>query len=72
MQNRRKFIKSATQGLILTSLISMSGYLILREESEDNCDFEFICQNCKKNKKCEIPEAQEFRKNNPLGFVTSP
>ena len=67
MQKRREFIKSLSRGLIFTGLISLSGYLILREKDINaKCDFDFICQNCKKLKSCAIPEAQEYRKENPL------
>ena len=67
MQKRREFIKSFSRGVIFTGLISLSGYLLFREkEGKEKCDFDFICQNCKKLKSCTIPEAQKYRKENPL------
>ncbi len=63
--NRRKFISDLSRAAILTVLVSGSAYLVFREEENDEqCDFEFICQNCKKVKSCEIDEAQRYKQSN--------
>lgn len=62
MQKRRDFLKIMIQGSILTGLTFLSSYLIFRKGGEDaNCDFDFVCRNCKKHKNCSIPQAEEYR-----------
>lgn len=61
--DRRKFIKTVGQGVILTGVLGVSASLLLREESSEPCDFDFICRNCKRAKSCELPEAKTHREN---------
>jgi len=39
----------------------MSGFLLFqkKENNEEKCDFDFICNNCKKRNSCTLPEAKE-------------
>ena len=60
MYNRRDFIIKIFRSASLLSLAAISGYLIFGRSSEEVCDFNFICQNCKKAKKCSLPEAQSY------------
>ena len=64
MQDRRKFIKSVSKGIILTGLIGISGVLIFRKIPEGvECDFEFVCKNCKNLSSCKLPEANDYKEN---------
>lgn len=61
---RRDFIKSITRTGIFTSLVGGSAYLVLRKKNNtDDCSFDFVCQNCRKNSFCKLPEASIFRIN---------
>jgi hypothetical protein len=61
--NRRNFIKGSLRFAAAGGLIGLSGFLLMREHPQGSqaCDFDFICQNCKKKKRCDLPEAKEFR-----------
>lgn len=61
MQTRRDFIKKSFRMAGMAVLVGGSGYLLLREESDEACDFEFVCKNCKKLKECKLPEAKTFK-----------
>ena len=63
---RRDFFRQIMQYSILVGLTSVSGYLIFRKKSEEVCNLDFVCRNCKKNNKCELPEAREFKKKSTL------
>jgi hypothetical protein len=60
---RREFIKSIFRNIILTGILLFSGYLIFREKSENACEFDFICKNCKKLSSCDLPEAEQAKTN---------
>lgn len=60
MYTRRNFIKKTLRTASFAVLAGGGGYLLLREQSDVVCDFEFVCKNCKKLKKCNLPEAKEF------------
>lgn len=60
MYTRRNFIKKTLRMASFAVLAGGGGYLFLREQSDEVCDFEFVCKNCKKLKKCNLPEAKEF------------
>ncbi|PLX05341.1 MAG: hypothetical protein C0595_00015 [Marinilabiliales bacterium] len=66
MQSRREFINKSLRIAGMAVLMGGSGYLLFREESEEACDFDFVCKNCKKNKECKLPEAKTFNGNNKL------
>jgi len=59
MVDRRKFIKTFGRGMILAGLSATTGYLVLKNHSntESTCEFDFICENCKKHSSCSLPEA---------------
>ncbi len=61
--DRRKFFKSVTRGGIFSAMAVLSGYLVLRKKPEgtQECDFDFVCRNCNKNRYCKLPEASQFR-----------
>ena len=62
MTDRREFLKSVSRGIILSALVGMSGMLILRRTSDgEECDFEFICKNCKNLTSCKLPEADNYK-----------
>ncbi len=62
MMDRREFIKKAGRTLILGGIVAGSGYLLLKPESAEKCDLDFICKKCKQNKICTLPEAEAFKK----------
>lgn len=62
--NRRNFFRNIAQGGLFTLLTGTGAYLSIRKPSTgDNCDFDFVCQNCRKEKICQLPEASKFRLN---------
>jgi|FLOH01.1.fsa_nt_gi hypothetical protein len=64
MQTRRDFITKVFRVTTLAIVAGTSGYLLLRNESDEVCNFDFVCKNCKNLKKCKLPEAKEFNKKN--------
>ena len=59
---RRDFFRTLTRAGILTSLLGGSAYLMMNREGEgDDCQFDFICRGCRKNRFCQLPEASLFR-----------
>ncbi len=64
MTNRRDFLKLAGRSAVLAGIIFTTGSLLFHRNSEENCDFDFVCQNCKSLKKCKLPEAIEFKRTN--------
>lgn len=62
MLNRRNFIKKTMRTAAFTILAGGSGYLLFREKSQEECNFDFVCKNCKKQKECNLPEAKEYQK----------
>lgn len=53
---------TCTRGLLLTGLTAMTGVLLLRDRSEQQeCDYDFICQDCKKLKDCNHRAARKYR-----------
>ena len=67
-QTRKEFINTLFRGLILTGIVGIGGYLVLRKGSSENdsCSFDFVCKDCKKLKSCNIPEAVQFKKQGSL------
>ncbi|MCF8297520.1 MAG: twin-arginine translocation signal domain-containing protein [Saprospiraceae bacterium] len=61
MTNRRDFLKLAGRTAVLGGVIFVTGKLLFQPNSEENCDFDFVCQNCKKLKECNLPEAKEYK-----------
>lgn len=62
--NRRRFITGSIRFAAAGGLIGLSGFLLTREHPEGSkeCDFEFICKNCRKKQQCVLPEAVDYRK----------
>lgn len=63
MQNRKDFIKLFLRIFMLAIIAAISGILMFRETNDAECNFDFVCKNCKKNKNCNLPEANNFRNN---------
>ena len=61
--NRRGFISGGIRGFILLGISAMTGTFLLRKnnESDETCDFDFVCQNCKKLKHCGLQEAKNYK-----------
>ena len=62
MYTRKEFIIKTFRMATFTALAGVSGYLLLREQSDEACNFDFVCRNCKKLKECKLPEAVEQKK----------
>lgn len=52
------------QGIFLVGTIGVGTTVLLRNEDNGDCDFEFVCKNCKKKSACSLPEAKEYREQN--------
>ncbi len=61
MYTRRNFIKIAIRNTALAGIAIGSGYLIFKDQSEEACNFDFICKSCKKLKECKLPEAEDHK-----------
>ncbi len=61
--NRREFFGKLTRGTILLGLTAGGAWLGLREPDKNACNLDFICRNCVKNSSCELPEADNYRKD---------
>jgi hypothetical protein len=64
--DRREFIKNVARGSILVGLGLVAGKLLLRENENEKCDFDFICNNCNKLSKCQLPEAAKYKESGKL------
>ena len=64
METRRNFIKNTLRTAAFSILAGGSAYLLFREQSEEVCDFDFVCKNCKKLKECKLPEAKDVKTKN--------
>ncbi len=62
--NRREFFEKIMRYGLFAFLTAISGYLVLKEQTNENCDLDFVCKNCKINKTCNLEQANSFRKNN--------
>lgn len=61
MQTRKEFILKITRAASLTLLASTTGYLLFREPSHKKCNFDFVCNNCKKLKSCNMNKAIQYK-----------
>jgi len=62
--DRRDFIKKISRNLVLGGVVATSSYLLLKPDTGEECNFDFICKNCRQLKQCSLPEADDFKKNN--------
>ena len=61
---RKEFIVVLARGTILGALGVISGVLLFRDkDSVTDCDFDFVCRNCKKITNCNLPEAKQLKQN---------
>jgi len=61
MITRKDFIIKIFRTATFASLAGLSGYLLLREQTDEVCNFDFVCKNCKKLKACNLPEAVDHK-----------
>lgn len=59
MYTRKDFIIKVLRMTTFTVLAGASGYLLFREQSDEACNFDFVCRDCKKLKECNLPEAKD-------------
>ena len=59
MLSRKDFIIKSLRLDSLTVIVSTTGYLLLREESDEKCTLDLVCGNCSRFEKCVLPEAVE-------------
>jgi len=62
MINRKEFIIKILRGIALISITLVSGLLIFREKSEEECNFDFACKNCSKLNDCSLNQAINYKK----------
>lgn len=62
MYTRKDFIIKIFRMATFTVLAGTSGYLLLRQQSDEACNFDFVCKDCKKLKECKLPEATDHKK----------
>ncbi|HBL75378.1 MAG: hypothetical protein A2W90_04165 [Bacteroidetes bacterium GWF2_42_66] len=61
MNERRQFLKRASQLLMLSGLVGGSAYLVARNGISASCDNSEMCGNCSKLKGCEVDKAKKYR-----------
>ncbi len=54
MINRREFIKTALRSIGLVAIVSIAVFLAVREETDEKCDLDFVCESCKKVDSCSL------------------
>ena len=61
--NRRNFIEKTGRGILLGGLAIVSGVLVSRRQvvKKNQCTEKFMCKNCGKLSKCQLPEAEMER-----------
>lgn len=62
--DRRDFLRNVARVSILTGLGIVSGVLLFRDKDTENCDYDFVCGNCKRLKSCKLPESEKFKELN--------
>ncbi len=68
VNDRRKFIKTLGRGVALAGMAGLGGYLLFRDRTGENCEFDFICRNCRKQKTCQLPEARQYQSDTSAEF----
>ncbi len=63
---RRDFINNMARASILIGLTVMSGVLLFKNETDEECDFQFVCSKCRNLSSCSLPEATKFKEINSL------
>jgi len=61
MYTRKDFILKIIRTATFASLAGVSGYLLLREPTDETCNFDFVCRDCKNLKECKLPEAKDHK-----------
>jgi len=63
--NRRNFIEKSGRGILLGGIAIVSGVLVSRRQVslDPNCSADFQCKNCGKLSKCQLPEAENERRD---------
>ena len=61
--DRRKFIQLAGRSLMMAGLIAGSGYILLKKKEEGNCNFDFVCKECRQLKSCSLDQAEAYKKS---------
>lgn len=59
---RREFLERTIRGGFFVILAAISGFLILKEETDEVCELDFVCKSCKLNKNCTLEQAKNYRK----------
>ena len=63
--NRRNFIEKTGRGILLGGLAMVTGVLVSRRQvvRETRCTENFMCRECRKLSRCQLPEAEMERNN---------
>ncbi len=58
---RRQFIEKIARNGLFVGLAALTGFLFFKEETDEICDLEFVCRDCKRNTECNLDEAKKYR-----------
>jgi hypothetical protein len=61
--DRRAFLKNLMRISILSGLTIISAKVMFPEQKceKDKCEYNFVCNNCNKLEKCNLPEAVNLK-----------
>ena len=65
MQDRRQFLNNLARGGILALLALVSGIMIRRWETSEECRRGYSCGNCGVSDNCPLPQATQYRSDRP-------
>ena len=58
---RREFIRKLGRGMIAAGMVAGGTCLLLKPDTGQACNLDFICKKCKQNTDCSLPEAKDYR-----------
>ena len=60
--NRKEFFKTTGRLLILGGMAASSTYLLVNKKVSATCSVSPTCNNCGKVSKCDLSQAEDYRK----------
>ena len=64
--DRKGFIINIARGSILIGLAVLTKITLFKDSGIDKCNYQFICNSCKKLSDCKLPEAVDYKGINKL------
>lgn len=59
--NRRLFLKNIARGAIVLGFGVVTGIVLSKKENTSPCDYNFLCNNCKRLSDCKLQEALRYK-----------